>query len=85
MLPMHTTGEEMTMTAMPMTHTDHVLRDEPLFTVDEVAAMYRMERSTIIRRIKSGQLPAIRVGEDGPYRIYESDARRLAKPATPAA
>lgn len=73
------------MTAMPTTHADHVLRDEPLFTVDEVAAMYRIERSTVVRRITTGQLPAIRVGADGPYRIYESDARRLAKPATPAA
>lgn len=73
------------MTATPTAQADHLLRDEPLLTVAEVAAMYRADTSTIYRRIDAGELPAIRVGEDGPYRIYESDARRLAKPATPAA
>jgi excisionase family DNA binding protein len=78
---MHTTSGEMTMTATPITQTESVLRDEPLFTVAEVASMYRIDRATIYRRIESGDLPAFRVGADGPYRIYESDARKLAKPA----
>lgn len=44
---------------------------EPLLTVGEVAATMRVSNMTIYRLIKSGQLPAIRVGKN--YRVRESD------------
>ena len=42
-----------------------------LLTVREVAATMRVSTMTVYRLIKSGQLPAIRVGKN--YRIRESD------------
>ncbi len=42
-----------------------------LLTVAEVAATMRVSNMTVYRLIKSGQLPAIRVGKN--YRIRESD------------
>jgi excisionase family DNA binding protein len=42
-----------------------------LLTVGEVAATMRVSNMTVYRLIKSGQLPAIRVGKN--YRIRESD------------
>ena len=42
-----------------------------LLTVVEVAATMRVSNMTVYRLIKSGQLPAIRVGKN--YRIRESD------------
>lgn len=47
---------------------------EPLLTVSEVAATMRVSNMTVYRLIKSGQLPAIRVGKN--YRIRESDMNR---------
>jgi excisionase family DNA binding protein len=47
---------------------------EPLLTVAEVAATMRVSNMTIYRLIKSGQLPAIRVGKN--FRIRESDMNR---------
>jgi excisionase family DNA binding protein len=44
---------------------------EPLLTVGEVAATMRVSNMTVYRLIKSGQLPAIRVGKN--YRVRESD------------
>jgi excisionase family DNA binding protein len=44
---------------------------EPLLTVGEVASTMRVSNMTIYRLIKSGQLPAIRVGKN--YRVRESD------------
>jgi len=40
-------------------------------TVSEVAATMRVSNMTVYRLIKSGQLPAIRVGKN--FRIRESD------------
>lgn len=42
-----------------------------LLTVGEVAAVMRVSNMTVYRLIKSGQLPALRVGKN--YRIRESD------------
>jgi excisionase family DNA binding protein len=42
-----------------------------LLTVGEVAATMRVSNMTVYRLIKTGELPAIRVGKN--YRIRESD------------
>jgi excisionase family DNA binding protein len=44
---------------------------EQLLTVSEVADAMRVSNMTVYRLIKSGQLPAVRVGKN--YRIRESD------------
>lgn len=45
-----------------------------LLTVSEVAAAMRVSNMTVYRLIKSGDLPALRVGKN--YRIRESDVAR---------
>jgi excisionase family DNA binding protein len=47
---------------------------EPLLTVGEVANIMRVSNMTVYRLIKSGQLPAIRVGKN--YRIRRQDMER---------
>lgn len=47
---------------------------EPLLTVSEVARMMRVSNMTVYRLIKSGELPALRVGKN--YRIRNSDVDR---------
>jgi excisionase family DNA binding protein len=42
-----------------------------LFTVSEVAVAMRVSNMTVYRLIRSGELPALRVGKG--YRIFESD------------
>jgi excisionase family DNA binding protein len=42
-----------------------------LFTVAEVAAVMRVSNMTVYRLIRSGELPALRVGKG--YRIFEAD------------
>ena len=44
---------------------------EPLLTVVEVAGMMRVSNMTVYRLIKSGQLPALKVGKN--YRLRPSD------------
>jgi excisionase family DNA binding protein len=44
---------------------------DSLLTVAEVAATMRVSNMTVYRLIKSGELPALRVGKN--YRIRESD------------
>ena len=46
-----------------------------LFTVAEVAAVMRVSNMTVYRLIKSGELPALRVGKG--YRIFEADLERF--------
>jgi excisionase family DNA binding protein len=46
-----------------------------LLTVAEVAAGMRVSNMTVYRLIKSGELPAVRVGKG--YRIRESDLQRF--------
>ena len=43
----------------------------PLLTVAEVAEVLRVSNMTVYRLIKSGELPALRVGKN--YRIRESE------------
>ena len=43
-------------------------------TVAEVAALMRVSTMTVYRLIKSGQLPAVRVGKS--YRLREDDVDR---------
>jgi len=45
-----------------------------LLTVGEVASTMRVSNMTVYRLIKSGQLPAVRVGKN--YRIRESEVDR---------
>jgi excisionase family DNA binding protein len=46
-----------------------------LFTVSEVASAMRVSNMTVYRLIKSGELPALRVGKG--YRIFEGDLERF--------
>jgi excisionase family DNA binding protein len=46
-----------------------------LVTVSEVAAAMRVSNMTVYRLIKSGELPALRVGKN--YRLRESDVERF--------
>jgi excisionase family DNA binding protein len=52
----------------------HPFSDDRLLTVGEVAGTMRVSNMTVYRLIKSGQLPAFRVGKN--YRIRESDVNR---------
>jgi excisionase family DNA binding protein len=52
----------------------HPFADDRLLTVGEVAGTMRVSNMTVYRLIKSGQLPAFRVGKN--YRIRESDVSR---------
>lgn len=46
-----------------------------LLTVSEVATAMRVSNMTVYRLIKSGQLPAVRVGKS--YRIREREVERF--------
>jgi excisionase family DNA binding protein len=46
-----------------------------LFTVAEVADAMRVSNMTVYRLIKTGELPALRVGKG--YRIFEADLDRF--------
>jgi excisionase family DNA binding protein len=46
-----------------------------LLTVAEVASAMRVSNMTVYRLIKSGELPAVRVGKN--YRLRESDLGRF--------
>jgi excisionase family DNA binding protein len=46
-----------------------------LVTVAEVAAAMRVSNMTVYRLIRSGELPALRVGKN--YRLRESDVERF--------
>lgn len=47
--------------------------ENPLLTVGEVAQQMRVSKMTVYRLIKSGQLPAIRVGKN--YRLRRGDVQ----------
>lgn len=51
-----------------------------LLTVGEVAGTMRVSNMTVYRLIKSGDLPAVRVGKN--YRIRESDVDRYLQERT---
>ena len=46
-----------------------------LLTVSEVASAMRVSNMTVYRLIKSGELPAVRVGKN--YRLRETDLERF--------
>ena len=46
-----------------------------LLTVTEVASAMRVSNMTVYRLIKSGELPAVRVGKN--YRLRETDLERF--------
>jgi excisionase family DNA binding protein len=46
-----------------------VLSNPKLLSPAEVAELLGVHRASVYRRINSGGLPAIRLGEDGPLRI----------------
>ena len=55
---------------------DHMVMPEPftearLLTVNEVADLLRVSRMTVYRLIKTGEMPALRVGRS--YRLREED------------
>ena len=47
--------------------------DSGLLKVGEVARIFRVSRSTVVRLIREGKLPAVRVGRS--YRIDSDDLR----------
>lgn len=56
------------MFSLPSTEFPHVDNEEnPILTLQEVAAYLRVHRSTLYRMIQRGELPVFRVGAD--YRI----------------
>ena len=56
------------------------LGDDRLWTVAEVAEHMRVSNMTVYRLIKSGELPAIRVGKN--YRIRGRDLQRYLESST---
>lgn len=48
--------------------------EDQLLTVGEVCAAMRVSNMTVYRLIKSGELPAIRLGKT--YRVLESEVER---------
>jgi excisionase family DNA binding protein len=52
----------------------HALAPGGLQTVAEVAARMRVSNMTVYRLIKTGELPAVRIGKN--YRIREADVER---------
>ncbi len=50
------------------------LESYEFLTTDEAAALMRVSRKTVLRRIRSGQLPACRLGRE--YRIRADDLVR---------
>lgn len=60
----------------PNPYNPAIVRNEPftearLLTVNEVADLLRVSRMTVYRLIKTGELPALRVGRS--YRLREED------------
>jgi excisionase family DNA binding protein len=62
------------------TRGDEVASDHHLLTVREVADDVRVSTMTVYRLIKSGALPAIRVGKH--FRIREADLSRYLETQT---
>jgi excisionase family DNA binding protein len=62
------------MTEIPGTSADTSLSVSSFATVAEVARRLRVSNMTVYRLVKSGQLPAVRVGRG--YRIREADLQR---------
>lgn len=57
-------------------------RDDALLTPAEVARRYRISDETVLRAIRNGSLPAVRVGKKT-IRIRAADAASFGKPIQP--
>jgi excisionase family DNA binding protein len=60
-----------------------MLSNATLLSPAEVAELLGVHRASVYRRINSGELPAIQLGDDGPLRI-RSDALKAWLAANPA-
>jgi excisionase family DNA binding protein len=56
------------------------VRELNLMTVRETAALLRQSERSVRRKIHSGELLAVRVGEHGPLRVDERELERLLAP-----
>ena len=54
-----------------------------LLSVGEVAERLGVHRATVYRYVHEGELPALRLGEDGPYRVRSDVLERWLVPVTP--
>ena len=57
----------------------------PIMTVKELAEYLKIHPSTIYRLLKTGQLPAFRVGSDWRFNVEEIDHWRLERGQKPKA
>jgi excisionase family DNA binding protein len=54
-----------------------------LLSVGEVAERLGVHRATVYRYVHGGELPALRLGEDGPYRIRSDVLDQWLVPVNP--
>jgi excisionase family DNA binding protein len=55
----------------------------PLLTVKELCNYLKVNRSTVYRLLKTGQLPAVRVGSDWRFNVEEIDRWRFEREKKP--
>ena len=55
----------------------------PLLTVKELCNYLKVNRSTVYRLLKTGQLPALRVGSDWRFNVEEIDRWRFEREKKP--
>ncbi len=60
-------------------------QERPLMYVSEAAAEIRVSETTIRRAIASGELRALRLGENGRYRVRREDLDDFLRVAEPRA
>jgi excisionase family DNA binding protein len=53
----------------------------PLWTVGDVAKRLNVSRSSVYRRVQSGELEAFKVGRGGDLRFREDAVEKLLQPA----
>jgi excisionase family DNA binding protein len=59
------------------------VRELNLLTVQEAAALLRQSERSIRRKIHSGELAAVRLGEHGPLRVEERGLEKFLEPVAP--
>ena len=55
----------------------------PLLTVKELCNYLKVNRSTVYRLLKTGELPALRVGSDWRFNVEEIDRWRVEREKNP--
>ena len=55
----------------------------PLLTVKELCNYLKVNRSTVYRLLKTGELPALRVGSDWRFNVEEIDRWRVEREKKP--